>query len=63
VTLDKPARIQLITKMGLVKTCGGKTLDFTVPAAERERHGYLRVRAFALGDVEETIFSQPIMLT
>ena len=63
VTLDKPARIQLITKQGLVKTCGGKTLDFAVSPAERERHGYLRVRAFTLGEADETIFSQPIMLT
>ena len=47
-----------------MKTCGGKTLDFAVPPAERERHGYLRVRAFTLGEAdEETIFSQPIMLT
>ena len=46
-----------------MKSCGGTMLDFAVPPAERERHGYLRVRAFALGDVEETIFSQPIMLT
>ena len=38
-------------------------IGLAVPPAERERHGYLRVRAFALGDVEETIFSQPIMLT
>ena len=63
VTLDKPARIQLITKLGLVKSCGGMTLDFAVPPAERERHGYLRVRAFTLGEADETIFSQPIMLT
>ena len=63
VTLDKPARIQLITKLGLVKSCGGTTLDFAVPPAERERHGYLRVRAFTLGEADETIFSQPIMLT
>ena len=32
-------------------------------STERERHGYLRVRAFTLGEADETIFSQPIMLT
>ena len=38
-------------------------IGLAVPPAERESHGYLRVRAFTLGEADETIFSQPIMLT
>jgi len=33
-----------------------------VSAGEEEKYGYLRVRAYALDDSEEKIYSQPMML-
>ena len=37
--------------------------DARLAAADREKYGYLRVRAYARDGSEEIIFSQPMMLT
>lgn len=64
VTLDKPAHIQVISRLGVTKWVNrSKSLTFSVPKADRERLGYLRVRAYALDGSGEIIFSQPTMLT
>ena len=63
VTLDKPAHLQVITKRGVTAWSNSKTISFDVAAADREKYGYLRVRAYARDDSEEIIFSQPMMLT
>ena len=63
VTLDKPAHLQVITKRGVTAWANSKTISFDVAAADREKYGYLRVRAYARDDSGEIIFSQPMMLT
>lgn len=63
VTLDKPAHIQVITRLGVTKWVNSsKKLTFPVSAAERGKFGYLRVRAYALDGSGEIIYSQPFML-
>ena len=63
VTLDKPAHLQVITKRGVTAWGNGNKIAFSVAAADREKYGYLRVRAYARDDSGEIIFSQPMMLT
>ena len=63
VTLDKPAHMQVITKCGVTAWGNSNKMSFSVPAADREKYGYLRVRAYARDGSEEIIFSQPMMLT
>ena len=64
VALDKPAHIQVISRLGVTKWVNtSKRLSFAVPAAEREKYGFLRVRAYALDGSDEIVFSQPFMLT
>ena len=63
VTLDKPAHLQVITKRGVTAWGNSNKISFAVAAADREKYGYLRVRAYARDESEEIIFSQPMMLT
>ena len=63
VTLDKPAHLQVITKCGVTAWGNSNKMSFSVAAADREKYGYLRVRAYARDGSEEIIFSQPMMLT
>ena len=63
VTLDKPAHLQVITKRGVTAWTNANKISFSVAAADREKYGYLRVRAYARDDSGEIIFSQPMMLT
>ena len=63
VTLDKPAHLQVITKRGVTAWGNGNKISFSVAASDREKYGYLRVRAYARDDSGEIIFSQPMMLT
>ena len=63
VTLDKPAHLQVITKRGVTAWANANKISFSVAAADREKYGYLRVRAYARDDSGEIIFSQPMMLT
>ena len=53
----------LITSLSSIVTNTICTLSFSVAAADREKYGYLRVRAYARDGAEEIIFSQPMMLT
>ena len=62
-TLDKPAHLQVITKRGVTAWANANKISFDVAAANREKYGYLRVRAYARDDSGEIIFSQPMMLT
>ena len=63
VTLDKPAHLQVITKRGVTAWGNSNKIAFDVASEDREKYGYLRVRAYARDDSEEIIFSQPLMLT
>ena len=63
VTLDKPAHLQIITKRGVTAWGNSNKISFDVAAADREKYGYLRVRAYARDGSGEIIFSQPMMLT
>jgi hypothetical protein len=63
VKLDKPAHLQVITKRGVTAWGNSDKISFDVAAADREKYGYLRVRAYARDGSEEIIFSQPMMLT
>ena len=63
VKLDKPAHLQIITKRGVTAWANANKISFSVAAADREKYGYLRVRAYARDDSGEIIFSQPMMLT
>ena len=63
VALDKPAHLQVITKCGITAWGNSNKMSFSVAAADREKYGYLRVRAYARDGSEEIIFSQPMMLT
>ena len=63
VTLDKPAHIQVITKRGVTACANSDKMSFSVAVADREKYGYMRVRAYARDDSGEIIFSQPMMLT
>ena len=63
VTLDKPAHLQVITKRGVTAWANANKISFSVAASDREKYGYLRVRAYARDDSGEIIFSQPMMLT
>ena len=62
VTLDKKAHVQVLSAKGLLKTGNVDTMEYAVAPADRERHVYLRVRAYALDKSDEIIFSQPMML-
>ena len=63
VKLDKPAHLQIITKRGVTAWANANKISFSVAASDREKYGYLRVRAYARDDSGEIIFSQPMMLT
>ena len=65
VSLDKPAHIQVISRLGVTKWANkSDRLSFSVPESERAKYGYLRVRAYAIdGAADEIVFSQPYMLT
>ena len=52
-----------ITKRGVTAWANANKISFSVAAADREKYGYLRVRAYARDDSGEIIFSQPMMLT
>ena len=63
---DKPARFEVITAMGPVKTvANGKSVKWTmkepIPAGVK-RHVFTRVKAYALDGSGEELFSQPYML-
>jgi len=62
VILDNPAKIEFITKKGVVATVNGTSASFAVPSdkQERKQHVFLRVRASAQSG--EKAFSQPFML-
>ena len=55
--------VYLITKRGVTAWANANKISFSVAAADREKYGYLRVRAYARDDSGEIIFSQPMMLT
>ena len=63
VTLDKPAHLQVITKRGVTAWANANKISFSVASSDREKYGYLRIRAYARDDSGEIIFSQPLMLT
>ncbi|MDD2708653.1 MAG: hypothetical protein PHV34_11745 [Verrucomicrobiae bacterium] len=62
VVMDNPARIEFITKKGVVSAADGTSASFAVPAdgPMRKEHVFLRVRASAQNG--EKAFSQPFML-
>ncbi len=64
VSLDRPAHIQVVSRLGVVKWVNrSDKLSFLVPDSERAKHGYLRVRAYAIdGTADEIVFSQPYMM-
>lgn len=64
VALDKPAHIQIISRLGVTKWANrSASMSFSVPSADRAKLGYLRVRAYAIDGSGEIVFSQPTMLT
>ena len=60
---EQCSTVVLITRRGISQWKNKATdLSFTVSAGEEEKYGYLRVRAYALDDSEEKIYTQPMML-
>jgi len=62
VETDKPSRIQVISKMGVVCEKTGRRIDFRAKESQNGEHVYLRTRAYATDGSGEAIFSQPFML-
>lgn len=60
-TVDKPAKLQMISKSGVVAEKFGMSLAHT--GFDRKRDIYLRVKAVAADDSKEVLYSQPIMLS
>ena len=58
-----PAGNAIITKRGVTAWANANKISFSVAESDREKYGYLRVRAYARDDSGEIIFSQPMMLT
>lgn len=63
VRTDKKARFQVIARSGSVFEKTDDHFEFDVAATRRADYGYLRVKAFALDDSGEILFSQPFMLS
>lgn len=59
---DKPARLQVIGKPGVIFENTATELSFNVAPSDYEKYGYLRIKAFAIDDSQEILFSQPFML-
>lgn len=61
VQCDRDARIQIISKLGVVAEKQASALTF--PITEPAKHVFLRAKAMAVDDSGEILFSQPFVLT
>lgn len=59
---DKKARFQVISRQGVVLEKEADAMTMSVAKEDYEKHGYLRVKAFATDGSGEILFSQPMML-
>ncbi|MDO5580418.1 MAG: hypothetical protein Q4G69_04745 [Planctomycetia bacterium] len=59
---DKKARFQIIARSGSIFEKTDDHFEFDVAADRRADYGYLRIKAFALDNSGEILFSQPFML-
>ena len=63
---DKPARLEVITARGVVKTATGRDVSWAVEKDGSRQgaavHVFARVKAYATDGSEEVLFSQPFML-
>ena len=59
---DKPARFQIISKSGVVLETEAAECSLDVSPSDSEKYGFLRIKAFAVDDSGEILFSQPFML-
>ena len=63
---DRPARFEVITARGVVKTSTGSNISWTVEKDGARQgsavHVFARVKAYATDGSEEVLFSQPFML-
>ena len=65
---DGPAKLQVITAMGVVKETRGVSISWTVPTGMYFDNGpkmnvFARVKAYAADGSDEIIWSQPFMLS
>jgi hypothetical protein len=65
---DKPARLEVITGLGKVKSAEGTSVKWTMEGQSnwsgprQDAHVFARVKAYALDGSGEELFSQPYML-
>lgn len=63
VEMDKVARIELISKRGVISKAQAQKFEYCVAPSDFAAHGYLRLKAYALDGSDEILFTQPIMLS